>query len=712
MKEKHTLIKINNRLKKLPTQFKEHKYFVFITLLSIFVGVCVVLLIMNFYSGITDKTTLSALTTALTVVISMIGFSVSAYVFLNNMLQRKIVENPSSEETVNVFLCNKRRELCSLVLYIACVVIAEAALIFFDAPSVFISQNGFVFASESSLKPVQIFIITFILICLILTITFVIKLALFDYSIIDYEEGLRTTAHDQLCILNKQNANNNSTMNKSEFLTIVNNMETVLERMAQNHRNALRQSTDDSPILVALRARYEVSNQGDRVTDGTRAQRQDIADNYKKIIEYRNYLIMQNENIRNDEIISIGDEASKTINQIFSDCLTGELLSDINLTRLHVANANLEKTVFRNCSMRHIKFMDKSVLEGVDFRDSILNDVDLSSAKCKNINFSNARLIDVKLSPETELDNAIFKNADLTGLKNLGTKEDQYGKIKIKHANFARTNMIHMNIFNTVFDSSVMANIQLYDSKIGDSSLYENNTSFKFVNLQDAIMTNCKIVRSNFENANLARATLAYSQITKVNWNECRFDGATFTESVITDCQFEKTYCNNISMKGAKITDARFNNSTMISADFSNADLKNIHMDDSVCREALFVGTKINSSSFKRCIMSNVRIVSDENKTIIDKTNFGFANLSNSSISNINFINCDFTGADFSDVRLINVSFSNCVGIETIRFVDVWMDTVDLTQYNADGEKLRNASRYCRNVRIGDGKYLNDKILP
>ena len=292
MKEKHTLIKIKNRIKNLPRQFKERKYLVLVAFLIIIVFICIVVLFLNFYSGITDKTVLSALTTALTVVISMIGFSVSAYVFLNNMLQRKIVENPSSEETVNVFLCDKRRELCSLVLYIACLIIAEAALIFFDAPSVFVSQNESVFASELSLKPVKIFVMAFIFICMILTIASVIKLAHFDYSIIDYEEGLRITANNQLCILNKQNADNNSTMNKSEFLTIVNNMETVLERMTQNHRNALRQSTDDSPILVALRARYEVSDQGDRVTDGTRAQRQDIADNYKKIIEYRNYLII------------------------------------------------------------------------------------------------------------------------------------------------------------------------------------------------------------------------------------------------------------------------------------------------------------------------------------------------------------------------------------------------------------------------------------
>jgi uncharacterized protein YjbI with pentapeptide repeats len=658
----------------------------------------------------TNKSLMIALKSAVATSISMVGFSISAYVFLNNILQRKIVDNVAETETINKFLHSKRKKLSSLIIRTAGIVIIEIAFLCFNLWETDLIPDDFG-------KYKYICLLCVVLVCLIVDTIFVISLVYFNYSIIDYENGLNETAKSQLSILNEENSNTSIVMKVSEFLTIVNNMEIVLERMAHNHHNALKHSLSDSLVRRALCAGYDVPVKGDYVTNGIITHRHEIADKYDKIIEYRNYLLYgegANDNIN----VCIGDIVASTANLIFSECLAGEILSDISLNWLTIQGANLEKTVFRHCFLQHISFTGKSTLEGVDFKDSVLSNVDLRGANCKNVNFSNTRLLDVKFDSSTNLESTIFENADLSGLKKLGTSSRQDASLCIEHANLTRANMINMNICDTKFDNSIMMNVQLYNSKIGESSLFDSNTSFKFVNLQEAIMMSCRIFRSCFQNANLESANLAYSLMYKIDFSECRFTSATLTESGINSCSFEKAYCDNISFKGTIVSNSIFNNSTMISADFSGAELSKVQLNGAVCRNSLFVETRIKDSSFERCVMSNIRLASKD-KIVIEKTNFNFVNFSDSSISNVEFVGCNFTGVDFSSSRLINVDFVECEGLDTVRFADVWMDTVNLGTYkkdeleNEDIRKLRFAFRYCRNVTVGIGKeYISNKILP
>ena len=71
----------------------------------------------------------NALEKATTVLISMIGFSVSAYVFLNNTLQRKSIDNPIEIETIGAFLKKKRNSLCSLMIWSVSLVVVTIFII-------------------------------------------------------------------------------------------------------------------------------------------------------------------------------------------------------------------------------------------------------------------------------------------------------------------------------------------------------------------------------------------------------------------------------------------------------------------------------------------------------------------------------------------------------------------------------------------------------
>lgn len=685
-------IKSKNKFVKMLKNFWEftskYKFSICIILITIIVG-CFILIKYFPAESYAVNIIYGALSKAATVTMSMIGFSISTYIFLNNTLQRKSVDNITEVETINEFLKQKRRSLCTLVIYSACLVIVEIIILW----------GAHTLNSISVDFSIKWLVVCLMFACVVITIIPIVQLTRFDFSIINYENGLVETAKKQLCIISKTNAQTTS-MEKNKFLILVNNVETVLERIAENHQNALKHSADDSLVSMALYSKVENSD----TASGQKAVRRELAVKYRKLIEFRNY-ILHDDQINDDDHIEVSDEILSTINLVFNNVLSNEIISDISLSNLVVHSVDFEKTTFRNCSLNSVEFHSKSNLRSVDFRDSNLNNIKLNDTDCSNANFSNAKLINVEISVETNMIGTIFNNADMSGLHRIGTVDCTGQSINLMYSNFTKANMINLDIQNTTFDHGDMSNAQLFNSKIGYSSHRKNNTTFRFVNLKDAILTNSKVYNCDFTNANLSEATLANSNICHTNWQECRFLNATFTESEISHSIFDKSYCDNISMKGATVRSTTFDHTTLNSADFSTAFMDNVSFNDAVCRDALFVGTSIANSSFERCILANCRFVSAGNNSI-SNCNFNHSNLSNSSISNVEFIDCDFLGCDLSNSRLINVKFTNCKGIETIRFSDAWLDQVELNEY-AEFEELRKVVRYCRKVDV----IKNDKIL-
>lgn len=632
----------------------------------------------------------NALEKATTVLISMIGFSVSAYVFLNNTLQRKSIDNPIEIETIGAFLKKKRISLCSLMIWSISLVVVT---IFIMA---IISKDGQISAVDST----QNSLIYIIYICLVLSVFSIIRLCYFDFSIINYEKGLVDTARLKLYIFDKE-ITNTKPMKKNEFLILVNNMETVIERISANHQDAPVHFVDDSLVRLALFSKIDFSSNTGIQQQATRRR---IADQYRETIKYRNY-VLHLDDLKDDDEIDVGDFILSTVNLVFQNVLAGEVLSDISLSNLTLSSVNFEKTAFRNSVLKSINIKENSSLRSADLRDSVLQNISFDDADCRNINLSNAKLVNVIFSDDTKLSGSVFSNADMTGLEWFGTKDCTGKCVDVQNSNFIKANLIHLDIQNVCFDNCDMQKVQLFDSKIGYSSNRECNTTFKFANLKEAILSNCKINKCDFTNSNLTDATLSYSHISKTIWSESRLHNATFIESKINECDFKKSYCSNVSFKGAVIKRSSFNYATINLSDFSATELLETTFDDAVCSDALFVGTTVKNTSFVRCILSNSRIVSDQGQTI-DDCNFNLSNLSNSSISNVQFTNCSFYGCDFSNSRLINVSFVDCTGLETVRFKNAWLDSVTLNS-NIDEEALRETLRYAREV----DKIVENKIL-
>lgn len=667
---------------------------------SVIIGIAIFTLALKLWNqgGITYKDIAETVKISVTVLISMLGFSVSIYVFLNNTLQHRRSSNELEKEVIDLFQEQRRKALLISITFSALAITAECAVV-----ACATSVKALFSATPSKMD--EIFYFTVIIIFAVVTLINVYKLVVFTYGVINYEEGLKKLADRKIDAYEKTSYNKD--MSKGEFLNLVNNIEVLVERLVRNHLHAKISTAYDSNLKRAI---------CDGITEpGDINTREELAGKYKKVIDYRN-LLLQNTSLADSAPVTMGDDIKSVMNEFFQHYFKGELLTGVNISNLEIREANLEKASFSNSSLQGITFKKNANLINTDFRDSTINNVDFESADCDSINFSGCKLINVRFNTNMNLQRAIFTNADLSGMGDIGPKDKEGDQLEFLHANFTWANLTHQDIYNVSFKFADFSNARMIDSKIGTSAQKKNNTSFAYAEMEKVDLLRCKIERSDFQNANLSRASFASAKINNVYFTECRLNNANFSESSIIDCFFEKSYCTNFSMKGAILNNSVFTYAIMISADMSGAQIQNVKFTDAVCRDTLWVKTQIQDSMFQRCVLANARIVGDaEQRGRISDCEFFYTDLSNSAIANIEFNNCDFLGADFTNARLINVRFINCKNLDSAVIENIWLANVSFIGEQKTAFRLKNYKyRYAEGVfpvpetMEGDG-YANNK---
>lgn len=594
---------------------------------------------------------------SVTVLISMLGFSVSIYVFLNNTFQSRRNSNELEKEIIEKFQTQKRYSLGISIIFSVIAITGECTAVAFGESIDSHLQN-----MQNSQLSLGVYF-SVIAIFVIITVLNVYKLGHFTYGVINYEEGLLRLAKKEMNAYSEDNCNEKVT--KGEFLNLVNNIEVLVERLIRNHLHAKISTAYDTNLKRAI---------CDGITEaGEISTRENLAKEYKEIIDYRN-LLLQDVSIMDSVNVAMGDQVKSVLNRLFQNYFNNELLTGVSISNLVISEANLEKASFSDSSLKKIKFERKTILNNADFRNSTLNDVSFSEAECENINFSGCKLINIKLNTKMNLQRAIFTNADLSSMGDIGPQDKEGSPLEFSHANFASANMTHQDIYNVCFDYADLSGTRLVDSKIGASAQKENNAKFVYADMEKADLLRCIIERSNFQNANLNGATFIDAKISNTDFSECRVKGANFSKSVIKDCKFEKSYCANFSMKGTIIEKTSFRYAIMMSADLTGAQLEDVHLEDAVCRDTLWVRTQIKKSYFERCVLANARIVGDATQRVcIRDCKFLYTDLSNCAIANIEFRDCDFKGADFTNARLINVLFLNCENLDTAVSEKIWL---------------------------------------
>lgn len=603
---------------------------------------------------------IDAFRTSVTILVSMLGFSVSIYVFLNTTLQGRRSRNVVEKEIIIKFQKKKQKELCKRLIFSVFVVLSQSLIIVFKTSVIDWCKNQKI-VKQQNICLGLFFVVLFI------TIFNIVLMVKFTHGIIDYENGLKILA---IAERNKRiNDNYYEKMNKGEFLNIVNNIEVLVERLVQNHMHAKTSNAYDSNLKRSI---------CDGITEaGDISLREELANDYNEVIEYRN-LLLQDESLMDSQEVGMGDTIKSVMQRLFEHYLKSELLTGVSISNLSIFNADLSKTSFCNSSFRKIVLQGNTNLYSTDFTNSVLNDVSFGNANCENINFTDTKLIDIKFDTAMRLERAVFIRADFSSIKVLGPEDKEGKPIKFDYANFDYANLTHIDIYNISFDYARMSNARFINSTLGKSAQKRFNITFKYSDMTKSNLLKCNIEQCDFQNANLEQAVFTHAQMKIVNLCECKLEETNFTESIIMECKFDKAYCRNISFKEARISDSSFTYATLNYADLSGGILKRVRFDDSVCRESLWVRTSISHSQFARCVFAGARIVGEyPNKTLIKFCDFSFSNFNDTAITNIEFENCNFYGADFSNARLINVRFTDCENIDTILCVNTWLSKIE-----------------------------------
>lgn len=326
--------------------------------LSVIVGSALVILVIILnLQEISYENIVETVKISVTVLISMLGFSVSIYVFLNNTFQSRRNSNELEKEVIDSFQSQKRKDLGISIVFSAMAISGECAVVAFKDQIIDLTSNA-----NSSLN--QIICIIIVVLLFAITLLNVYKLGYFTYGVINYEEGLIKLAKKEMNNYSKDKCYEK--MSKGEFLNLVNNVEVLVERLIRNHLHAKISTAYDSNLKRAICDGITESGEID-----TRTQ---LAKDYKDIIDYRN-LLLQDTTAMDSKEVAMGDQVKSVMNRIFQHYLKSELLTGVNISNLVINEANLEKSSLSNSSLQNIKFIGDTNLQNTDFRDSTINSV-------------------------------------------------------------------------------------------------------------------------------------------------------------------------------------------------------------------------------------------------------------------------------------------------------------------------------------------------
>ena len=601
---------------------------------------------------------------SITILISMFGYSVSIYVFLMNVLSNRAEQSVAEKEVISEFREIKKNELVRRLVFTILVILFESVLILFKT------------AIKKKISTIAFSTVIYIFFAIIgcgSTLVNIIFLGIFTYSIINYEDGLKTQA---VAMRKRRGVGPTRTkMMKGEFLNLVNNIEVLVERLIANHMHAKMSNEYESNFKRAL---------CDGITDAGQIQmREETANEYKEVIDYRN-LLLQDEELGDAHEVGMSDKIQLVKNNLFTHYLSGEVLRGISINHLPIRDADLSKTSFYDSSLQDIVFMGESKFVGTDFRNSFINNVKFGKANCKNINFSDAKLIDVRFTTDMQMERSVFVRADLSNLGDLGPEDKDGTPLKFTYSDFEDANMAHLDIYNASFEYASLKFARLTACKIGTSAQKAKNVNFRYADFTRANLLESSIHRCDFQKANLTEANLTHTDDVSVDFSECNLGNVILAEAVISHCNFNKSFAQGISLKGTQIANTKFDYAIMNNADFSNAEISESSFDDVVFRNSLWVRTAIANTSFCRSVFSGARIAGEsQHITVIRNCNFSFANLSDCAITNIEFEKCDFKGVDLTNARLINVCFDDCDNLNTAVTKYLWASELK-TKGNSD----------------------------
>ena len=347
------------------------------------------------------------------------------------------------------------------------------------------------------------------------------------------------------------------------------------------------------------------------------------------------------------EIGNLFEQTQIIMDYLKTYILRNEYLADLTLSGVDFDlkgeknnQASLEGVSFQNCAITECSFKDAN-LQNSDFSNVLFHQVQFEGADCTGTVFERARLYDVEFSESTNCKNAVFNEADLNGMRIEGSgKNFQFDSAACKMANLSGCFLKMVNFQYSVFLNATFAHAKII------------KCNFESADLSEAIFVSSVVEKSDFRKANMERLTGAYSK-----WVECCFYGSRMAKTNLSDskfegCHFERAYINDVSFAGTDIISVHFEEALLTNSDMTSTLIKKCSFKDAIMKKILLSGKR--SSDWGDC-----QLTGEKNVTCCD-TDFTGADMTGALIQNMYFCNCHFDYVLLRNARLKNVVFMNC----------------------------------------------------
>lgn len=513
-----------------------------------------------------------------------------------------------------------------------------------------------------------------------------ILLLIYSFSIIDYENQLVACAKREREKLEKWAIQQGDIKHQVSY-QMIGDLSMIVDRLLENHAKEYH-NIEGTQILTALTSNYP-----------------DFSEKYLKLIRYRDFLRVESRNS------SISVECAPQLwyvlqdleNALKTELLLGESLTDMFFVGSEFFKTNtpfdLSGTVLSDSFFSNFSFVG-ATLKQTDMSRTRLLTVDLTNANCDEAVFTGAVWNKVALSAESSFDKATFRDVDFNGQTFRGRSDSGTVRLlKLTNTSFVHANMLncelsyvnleHSNLRNALLSGARINTVSLSFADLGGAILTEvsmmhDNQSASAFRVKDFVRDNQRdgaIPVSGFElqlkdgsllcpafYVNLEDATLTECKILRINWNGSRIANCNFTFSALENCIFDSCYGKNVTFRDAAINKCSFRYAMLNTADLSYTQMDDCDFTDANLQDSLFVHMRSPDESVDICNTKFVRTVfsgSQFQGCIFRNCDFTEARFDNTSLINVRFIDCNFCGTNFENANLMSVSGIPPINIRT-----------------------------------------------
>lgn len=277
--------------------------------------------------------------------------------------------------------------------------------------------------------------------------------------------------------------------------------------------------------------------------------------------------------------------------------------------------------------------------------------------------------------------------------------------ISIVHAIIPRNNWYVFNVSH-FFNSEMLRSVYC---------LYNDS---RYINLQQAVLSNMILNQINLENANLYNSILRDAKMSRAVLNGCLFEksdltGITLYSAELVDANFSSAILNDAMLANANLTDAFLNNVELCGANCDNTKFKGAELTNSklaetrfnysCCDKADFTGSVLDGAEFKcanliEADFTNTSLVSSSfYEANCSKASFICANLQNAYLREAHLYGCTFSEANMMQTVLYGADL-NASKIRGVNFTEAVLCRADLTDatthYGILDSNIDNATFY------------------